>query len=33
MDVPLEFTPGEEETLTLDRALTTDSKGRLMLVV
>jgi hypothetical protein len=32
MDVPLELTPGEEEALTRDRALTTDSKGRLTLV-
>src|SRR5918994_1606441 len=32
MDAPLELTPGEEEALTRDRALTTDSKGRLTLV-
>ncbi|EHK53359.1 hypothetical protein MAXJ12_30672 [Mesorhizobium alhagi CCNWXJ12-2] len=32
MDAPLELTSGEEEALTLDRALTTDSKGRLTLV-
>ncbi|WP_394887557.1 hypothetical protein ACG873_21855 [Mesorhizobium sp. AaZ16] len=32
MNVPLELTPGEEEALTADRALTIDSKGRLTLV-
>jgi hypothetical protein len=30
--VVLELTPGEEEALTWDRALTTNSKGRLTLV-
>jgi flagellar basal body rod protein FlgG len=32
MNVPLELTTGEEEALTRDGALTTDSKGRLTLV-
>ena len=32
IDVVLELTPGEEEALTRDRALTTNSKGRLTLV-